>query len=88
MGCVDSYKTYFIPSYSLQGGYLSPLNPTVIYSKTKEETAEKYKSSKKGKIIIKWIIKELHTECLQDLTADICLILLEAKGKTFYLNTS
>lgn len=38
MGCVDSYKTYFIPSYSLQGGYLSPLNPTVIYSKTKEDS--------------------------------------------------
>lgn len=57
MGCVDSYKTYFIPSYSLQGGYLSPINPTVIYSKTKERQQKNIKVAKKGKLLLSELLK-------------------------------
>lgn len=50
-----------------------------------EEGREKSKRSKKGE---KKIIKEQEKEYLQVLTADICLISLDARGKAFYLNTS
>lgn len=46
-------------------------------------TVKKCGGSKKGKKVIKQ-----EKVPLQELTADICLISLDAQGKAFYLNTS